>query len=239
MANGSDLDLDIVNSTISGNTASDTGGGLYMYSDHAAGVQLLQSTVANNTAGYTGGGIYLTDDDGSDSLVIVGTIVGANTSSSGSGAAANDITTAIARGAAQDQGKTKSAPDAEHPERAREGDEGSAGATDVSALAVGMQLTSSLVQGSIDPNITLTDGGGNLFGVDPALAALASNGGPTQTMALNAGSPAINTGPAGVPSFPGNEFDQRGPGYARVVAGRVDIGAFEVQAIEVVVRFTG
>src|SRR5206468_12368072 len=43
------------------------------------------------------------------------------------------------------------------------------------------------------------------------------------------GSPAIN---AGDPSFtPPPDYDQRGPGFPRVVNGRIDIGAFEeVQA---------
>ena len=56
------------------------------------------------------------------------------------------------------------------------------------------------------------------------LAALGSYGGPTETMALLPGSPAINGGnnaliPTGVTT------DQRG--LARIVGGTVDIGAFE------------
>ena len=56
----------------------------------------------------------------------------------------------------------------------------------------------------------LDDGTGNLVGVDPELGPLADNGGPTDTMALLAGSPAINAGnPAPEPTtFPGS--DQRG-----------------------------
>jgi hypothetical protein len=71
------------------------------------------------------------------------------------------------------------------------------------------------------------------------VGALADNGGPTQTQALQAGSPAINAGPSPVFAFPGNEFDQRGPGYARVVGDRVDVGAYELQAVAIVPRFTG
>ena len=65
-------------------------------------------------------------------------------------------------------------------------------------------------------------------------------------MALKPGSPAIDKGPDPVADFPGNEFDQRGAGFARVVNGKVDVGAFEVQppptpAPEVIVtpKFTG
>ncbi len=60
--------------------------------------------------------------------------------------------------------------------------------------------------------------------LNPLLGPLANNGGPTETMALLPGSPAIAAGnvaliPAGITT------DQRGPGYARVVNGNVDIGA--------------
>src|SRR6185503_970921 len=60
---------------------------------------------------------------------------------------------------------------------------------------------------------------------DPLLGPLADNGGPTQTMALLPGSLCINAGDN--TAAPAN--DQRGPGYARIVNGVVDIGAFEVQ----------
>ncbi len=60
---------------------------------------------------------------------------------------------------------------------------------------------------------------------------LADNGGPTLTHALLPGSPAINAGDptaiAGVDGIP--LYDQRGEGFDRVVGGRIDMGAFEVQ----------
>lgn len=58
---------------------------------------------------------------------------------------------------------------------------------------------------------------------DPLLHALADNGGPTPTMALKAGSPAINFGSNPDPL----DFDQRGMGFARMSGTAVDIGAFE------------
>jgi hypothetical protein len=60
--------------------------------------------------------------------------------------------------------------------------------------------------------------------IDPKLGPLQDNGGPTWTMALLPGSPAIG---AGGPTD--SEWDQRGPGYARTVNGATDIGAYEVQ----------
>jgi hypothetical protein len=62
--------------------------------------------------------------------------------------------------------------------------------------------------------------------LDPLLGPLQDNGGPTQTMALLAGSPAIDAGDNNY--FPG-PYDQRGDGFARIVNGTIDIGAFEVQ----------
>ncbi len=69
---------------------------------------------------------------------------------------------------------------------------------------------------------------GDIVGQSPGLGTLANNGGPTQTFALLAGSPAIDAGnnsliPSGVTT------DQRGPGFARISGTSVDIGAFESQ----------
>ena len=93
---------------------------------------------------------------------------------------------------------------------------------------------SSTVQ-SFGYNLSSDDGGGYLTGpgdqinTDPLLGPLQDNGGPTFTHALLLGSPTIN---AGDPNFvPPPDYDQRGPGFDRVRNGRIDIGAFEVQAV--------
>ncbi len=66
----------------------------------------------------------------------------------------------------------------------------------------------------------------DILDVDPLLGPLADNGGPTLTMALLPSSPAIDAGDnADAP-----EWDQRGPGFPRIVNGTIDIGAFEVQS---------
>ena len=82
-------------------------------------------------------------------------------------------------------------------------------------------------------NLSSDNGGGYLTGpgdqinTDPMLGPLQDNGGPTFTHALLLGSPAIDTGD---PNFtPPPLYDQRGPGFDRVVNGRIDIGSFEVQ----------
>jgi len=64
----------------------------------------------------------------------------------------------------------------------------------------------------------------DLLNVNPLIGPLQNNGGPTETMALLPGSPAIAAGSdALIP--PGIITDQRGA--ARIVNGTVDIGAFE------------
>lgn len=66
----------------------------------------------------------------------------------------------------------------------------------------------------------------DLLDVDPKLGPLNNNGGPTFTVALLLGSPAIDAGDnANAPPW-----DQRGPGFPRIVNSTIDIGAFEVQA---------
>ena len=65
---------------------------------------------------------------------------------------------------------------------------------------------------------------GDLQNTDPMLGALANNGGPTNTLALLAGSPAIDRMPP--PCSTG--VDQRGT--SRPQAGGCDIGAFELEA---------
>ncbi len=79
------------------------------------------------------------------------------------------------------------------------------------------------------------DGGGNLsypdttcpgIHADPKLGPLQDNGGPTQTMALLPGSPALDAGNDAVCAAPPvNNLDQRG--VTRPVGAHCDIGAFE------------
>ena len=58
--------------------------------------------------------------------------------------------------------------------------------------------------------------------LDPELAPLAANGGPTRTHALSATSPAIDRG-----TDTWEPFDQRGRGFPRKIGAAVDIGAYE------------
>ncbi|CAI2358371.1 Hypothetical protein MVR_LOCUS76 [uncultured virus] len=68
----------------------------------------------------------------------------------------------------------------------------------------------------------------DIIGVDPLLDTYDNNGGITQTMALLNLSPAYEAGNTAAAIGP---FDQRGPGFLRVVNSAVDIGAYESQFV--------
>jgi hypothetical protein len=97
-------------------------------------------------------------------------------------------------------------------------------------------MNNTLVAGNTDSNLlelmpvsygpdSIVDGTADEVGLDPA--GLKDNGGQTKTIALMAGSPAID---AGDDTFVvGFDTDQRGTGYARISGDHVDIGAFELQ----------
>ncbi len=119
-------------------------------------------------------------------------------------------------------------------------------------LGVGLLLTNSIIAHNTGSNpwsiqqnctVSLTDGGGNLqypqrttnlwndyeclagqTAVDPLLGLLSDNGGPTLSIPLLPGSPAINGGV----NAPCPTTDQRG--YLRV-DGQCDAGAYEVDAM--------
>lgn len=88
----------------------------------------------------------------------------------------------------------------------------------------------------------ITNNGGNIQASTVGEAGLnstglASNGGPTQTIALVSRGTAVNAGVnSAVSGFP---YDQRGSGYARIVGGGVDSGAFESSFSPVLVNNNG
>ena len=84
-------------------------------------------------------------------------------------------------------------------------------------------ISDSVVQGGCPANTTCT----NVINSNPLLASLASNGGFTQTMALQSGSSAINTGGG---SFACSSTDQRGVTRPN---GQCDIGAYEAELLTV------
>jgi hypothetical protein len=109
------------------------------------------------------------------------------------------------------------------------------GDTVLNAGEIGGTIVNQGTFTSLGYNLASDDGGGVLTGpgdqvnTDPLLGPLQDNGGPTFTHELLPASLAID---AGDPNFtPPPDYDQRGPGFSRVVNGRIDAGSFEVQGI--------
>jgi len=105
------------------------------------------------------------------------------------------------------------------------------GAPDIS----GPSITASYCAIGSPDGWTPAGGGNNLpFGTDLQLGPLQDNGGPTLTHEPGPNAPPVN---AGDPAFvPPPDFDQRGPGFPRVVGGVIDIGAVERSPVPVEVQ---
>jgi CSLREA domain-containing protein len=99
------------------------------------------------------------------------------------------------------------------------------------------QSTLTVNYSLIGTGITPTAGGNNVVTDAPQLGPLSNNGGPTQTHALLAGSPAIDAGDPSIVFNPA-EFDQRGAPFVRVFDGddaggaQIDIGDYERQTLD-------
>ncbi|MBK8022879.1 MAG: hypothetical protein IPK19_15970 [Chloroflexi bacterium] len=223
-----DGELRLASSTVDGNTAV-SGGGFYNNSNGLA--RLRDSTLSNNTATTYGGGVanynaYL--------YVLNSTISGNSalgTSSSGGGGA-------IDSWGASDvffRNSTITNNTAAAPNAARSGYWQEAGWSGIA---------NTIISGNNGANNCKFDGGTQIgekniengltcgfdLSGDPLLGPLADNGGPTLTHALHAVSPAINAGSnadALDEDFVVLANDQRGAGYPRIIAGTVDLGAYE------------
>jgi predicted outer membrane repeat protein len=218
------------NSTISGNSANDGGGGIQNNGGGNNNLTVTNSTISGNSCtgiGQAGGGI----GNGATATVINSTISGNSAVSTGGGGMV------ITGGTLTVKDCTFSSNSAPNGGAIYSWTGGTTqiGDTVLKAGATGGTLfvnTGTIT--SLGYNLASDNGGGFLtvtgdqINTDPMLGPLQDNGGPTFTQALLPGSPAIDHGN---PSFkPPPAYDQRGPGFPRVVNGRIDIGSFEVQA---------
>src|ERR1043166_2432 len=240
--------LSVMNCTVSGNATDGTGGGICVESNST--LTMERSTLSGNYAGDYGGGIT---NDGT--LIINNSTLNGNRGEFTAGAILNGFsgsasltlsnstlsgnTTQLHAGGLWNEG------DAVISSSTFSGNNGQTGAI-VNRLETLEIKNTILNRGDMGPNIVndgtvishgynISDdnGGGVLTGpgdqinTEPLLGPLQDNGGPTFTHALLPGSPAIDTAD---PNFtPPPFFDQRGPGFDRVVNGRIDKGSFEVQ----------
>jgi hypothetical protein len=248
--------LTIENTTISGNFADDNSGGVYI--DDGTVAVISNSTIADNTTSNTddpavgisvGGGATL---DLIQSTVTGNHHVGAAGEESFYGALYLQGGSSVDKaGTANDESKHAKAAAAGRVHTAEAGTvhvvgtiiSGNAGFDVFSGDNPAVLNTDHSVLGTIESSVTVSDVGGTQVGVvDAKLGPLADNGGPTKTVALLLGSPAVDAGPVPVPTFPLNDNDQRGTGFPRVVNSKVDVGAFEVQLsapVDIAPKFTG
>jgi len=214
--------MSLTDSTISGNSSEGGGGGILS----GGQVAVTRCTFSNNSAGSGGGGIA-----NFGMLTVTDSTFSANSALFGGGIAAYT-------GSATVTLSTLS------------GNHAGLGGGGVDAAITPLAARNTIIAGNTggqSPEIrgTLNSQGHNLIGdgtgasgfvatdlvgmssnpIDPELGPLQDNGGPTQTMALLPDSPALADGD----TTDAPEWDQRGPGYARIVDGMIDIGAFELQ----------
>jgi predicted outer membrane repeat protein len=237
----------LTNSTVSGNSAS----GAYSYGggiDNRGTVTLTNSTVSGNSVssasvccGY-GGGIRN----------LGGTVTLTNSTVSGNSATAYN-TGGYGGGIRSDGGTVTLTNSTLSRNTASRGGGG------IYTLFLALHLDNTLIAGNtastsgpdVNGSVDTTSGfnligdgtgmsgitngvNGNQVGtsaspINPLLAPLGSYGGPTQTMALLPGSPALDAGSNALRG--GATTDQRG--YARIVNRTVDIGAFESRGFTV------
>ena len=235
--------LTITNSTLSGNSA-DYGGGIYNSAfNGSATLTITNSTLSGNSAGVSGGGIDsgAGGSNGGSSIVTV-------SNSTLSGNSAGVYGGGIYNGGGFNGGTTLTITNSTFSGNSATGNGGGIYNNGVQGFA-GLELGSTILNAgssganisnnsgtvtSLGYNLSSDNGGGYLTGpgdqinTNPMLGPLQDNGGPTFTHALLAGSPAID---AGDPNFtPPPDYDQRGPGFDRVVNGRIDVGSFEIQS---------
>lgn len=222
----------LTSSTVSGNTASE-GGGIYNASSHY--LTLVNSTVSGNYANFYNGGGGGIKNQG-EATILNSTISGNNAADTGHGIYNGTTGNATIRNATIANNNGEGLYNYEY------------GNVTIANTIIANNVGSDVVEG-LNPIVSngfniVADGsitGANIINSQPLLdlAGLQDNGGPTETIALETGSPAIDAGDNG--EIPGDTldedddgdieedilFDQRGLGFNRVINGVVDIGAFE------------
>jgi CSLREA domain-containing protein len=240
-------DGEILSSSIRNNSAGafSLGGGIY----NSGNLRIDSTTISGNSADYGGGVFSRTETTGDNETLIVNSTISGNTAFSRGGGVRN----ALGRTKIEFSTITaNTAPPGQGSGLASRGY--STARTDVQHSIIAGNTNSDVDFGTGTSNTFDSRGynligSGNAVGVftqagdrvgidDPLLGPLADNGGATlpdgsklRTHALLPGSPAINAGDlnarAGTNGVP--LYDQRGEPFARIVNGRIDIGAFEYQ----------
>jgi cysteine-rich repeat protein len=193
-------EVTINRSTITGNEATNQGGGVYL-SSGLGSMTIANSTLTGNGSGERGGALYAPTIG---SLIVLNNdTVTANTAGTSGGGIANDTEITMRNSLlAENTSTTGNGPDC-----------------DGFIVSEGYNLLSNATDCSGVTDGTKHDHVGDDPLLDPL--GLKNNGGPTRTIALLAGSPAINAGDDGSCK----PLDQRG--LSRPQGTHCDIGAYE------------
>ncbi len=210
----------IQRSTVSGNTAGGDGGGIYVEDHVSLPLTIENSTIADNSSVANGG-----DDEGGGTWNYQGpTVIRSSTITGNRVGGPGGLGGGVYTGAVYTAVITNTILANNH------GTKGN----DLYLRGDG-QVGFSLIKDTANATQTghsLNQTGPNVFGVDPQLGGLASNGGPTQTEAPAASSPVVDKGNAS-----GLNSDQRGvlrpidfPAIPNAAGGDgSDMGAVELQ----------
>jgi hypothetical protein len=244
--------LIISNSTVSGNTALYAGGIENKAQQGIAALTLIASTLNDNLA-QSGGGIYNEGYSGGAYLTIAKSTLSDNWADGGSGGGIFNDGRYGGKATASINASTLSSNAADVAGGAIYNQAAFAG---MATLKIADSILNACIWGGNIANVggvvksagyNLSSDGGNgiLTGIgdqvdtDPLLdpSGLQDNGGPTRTIALQSGSPAIGKGKRNVYVTLASQTDQRGLPRPMYDAGVVlptrgdgsDIGAFEVQ----------
>jgi hypothetical protein len=200
--------LNVTNSTISGNSGTIGGGILSL-----GAATITNSTISGNIAtAFFGGGIT-----SGGSITITNSTISGNIAASGSGGGVFNLGSASVKNTLIALNTASAGPDVSNV-----------------FISMGHNLIGKADGSSGFSNGVNGDQVGSIASpLNPKLGPLQNNGGPTETLALLSGSPAIDAGDdsvLGSPLF--LTTDQRGPGFPRKSGAHVDIGAFEFQVFD-------
>jgi CSLREA domain-containing protein len=230
------LNTTITNCDISGNTARDVGGGAALL---GGGVTMTGCTVSGNSVPDPFGSGGAGGINNSSTLALINCTVSGNTVAGPAGGTGGGIrnvsgsTLSVTDCTIANNSSPPPPPDFRFGlERTLQTNSGgnilNGGAatltnTIVANAGSGENCGGTIVDGGTNLQFPGTTCGVTIPTADPLLQALANNGGPTQTRALGAGSPALNAGTTGCPPIPAT--DQRG--VTRPQDTGCEIGAFE------------
>lgn len=233
-------EVGVGNSIFAGNTASSCGGGMSLFTPSLenAIVEVKYNEVSNNYANGTGtvggGGVFAEFGSGTTMFLKNSTISGNSaTGADGGGVHFKGAMTAelkystVANNYGFDQGGGlfNDAATCNISNSILAGNENQTGIAQDLRGTTNCDVSNSLLAGA--KYSQFNDGGGNILDTDPVLGPLMNNGGwGGYTHALLAGSPAIDAGSAGAFA---PDYDQRGPGFARVFGPALDMGAYELR----------